>query len=307
MQMQRPAIWASRGGLRLLDFGLPSARAKYTPYLLLLPGMLLVLVFVAYPLLDAAWLSLQRQGQGAESVFAGLDNYYRLIADPALRTVVTATLVFVSIGVPVSLVLGFGLALLIWQAKVRARGVFQILFVLPIVVTPAVVGLMWKWILSPTFGILNFSLQAVGLPAPLWFNSPALAVGTVIAVDVWQYTPFIFLTLLAGLRSLPDEPFEAARIDGASAIQMLRYITIPLLRPVLVVVLAFRVFIALRAFDVIYTLTAGGPGRATQVLNLYIYQQGVSFSDPYYASALAILLFVLSVPAMIGFVRASTT
>lgn len=266
--------------------------------------MALVAVFVAYPLVDAMWLSLHRfrLTEGAAR-FLGLGNYVKAFTDPTALNALRVTVVFVVFSVASSIVTGLALALVFWRSRIVGERVFQVVFMLPMVVTPVIVGLTWKWILDPTFGVLGYYLSRLGVESPNWLGSPSLALPTVIAVDVWQYTPFVFLSLLAGLRSLPLEPMESARIDGANAVQTFRFVVLPMLSPVLIIVVLFRLFMALRTFDVLFILTSGGPGRATQVLNLYIYQVGLQFFDMGYASTLAVILFLLTLPIIIGFVR----
>jgi multiple sugar transport system permease protein len=167
--------------------------------------------------------------------------------------------------------------------------------------TPVVIGVIWRFMVNPDFGIINYLLSLVHLPGPDWLGKPGLAMATIIAADVWLSTPFVTIILIAGISSLPIEPFEAATVDGASSWQSFFYITLPLLSPVIWVAVMFRLIDALKRFDSIVIMTAGGPGNATETLNLFAYSNTFTMMDAGYGSALAVLLFLL-----IGFVSIFT-
>lgn len=269
---------------------------KYTPYLLLSPSLLIMIVFVGYPLIDALRLSLfsYRFGRESSMIWNGLSNYLDLFSNPRFWNSLKNTLIFSSTSVILSFLFGFLLALLFWNMTIKGENIYRSLILLPTVLTPVVVGLIWKWMLDPMFGLVNYLLNIIGISGPLWLGNPNMAMASIVLVDVWQYTPFTFLVLLAGLKSLPVELYEAAKVDGASGWQSLTQITIPLLRPIIIIVLLLRTYMSIRSFDNIYVLTRGGPGTATEVLNMYTYRVGFEFLRMGSASTLSIIIFIVT-------------
>ena len=188
--------------------------------------------------------------------------------------------------------LGLAIALY-FNREFRGSELVQAIYIFPFAATPVAVALIWRIMLNPEIGVLNYLLRSVGLPGSLWVSSEHTAVLSLVMVDVWKWTPMITLIVLAGLKSLPPDPYEAARIDGASALQIFRYITLPLIRPVLIAALMLRSLDNLKEFDMIYTITQGGPGIASETLYLYSYQVGFGFFKAGYGSALMVVVFLI--------------
>lgn len=271
----------------------------------LLPALVVLGVLSVAPAVTAALLSLSdlhlaRPGSGQ---IVGLDNYVRMVNDQYFWSSVRVTLVLILVPVALQMLLGLGLALLLHNNLPVMRATRSI-FIAPMVIPPIVAGLMWKVLLLPNLGGLNYLLSVLGLPGPEWLSNDLMATIAVTLVAVWEDTPFVMLLVLSGLESLPSEPFEAAYVDGANAWQRFRYIALPLIRPVLIVALIFRIIGSLGIFPVIYVLTSGGPGRATEVLNFYAYTHGFRFLDVGYASALSLALLGLVVLLSSGFAAA---
>jgi len=195
-----------------------------------------------------------------------------LLHDALFWKSIRNTLVFAIAAVTIEIMLGLGLALALSAVR-RGRDFYTTAFMLPILLPGIVIGAIWALMYNPDFGIINASLGALGLQQHDWLGNPDLALGSVVAVDIWHWTPFCFLLLFAAVESLPGDVFEAARIDGAGAWQRCWHVALPLLTPAIVVVLAFRAIIAFKVFDEIYLLTQGGPGTATEVVSLSIYRR----------------------------------
>lgn len=250
-----------------------------------MPAVVWVLAFTMYPLLYSLRLSFFRVRPGREDIFIGLENYLRAFRDENLWRAVEVTIVFVVAAVVLEMLLGLLLALL-YSNPMRGRNLWRALLTLPLFATPIAVGYLFFTILYEEGGLIN-SFLPWRVP---WLSNPQWAVASITLVDIWQWTPFTFLVLLAGLQSIPDDLFEAARLETRSRWQLFRYITLPLISPTLIIVLLFRLTEALKVLDIPFSLTGGGPGTATQVYSLYAYRTGLRFFDLGYASAMAFLL-----------------
>lgn len=267
-------------------------RSKYA---FLLPAVVLILVLSVFPLLFSlalAFLSwdLSRLTGGVRWV--GLDNFRTLLSDGRALNTTRVTLTFVAAAVTLQYLLGLGLALLLNQ-QIRFRRFFRVVFLLPMMLTPAAVGYVGRMMLNESIGPVNDTLKHLGLPLPQWITNPALALPSLALVDSWEWTPFVFIVLLAGLQSLPPEVYEAARVDGASAWQTFRYVTFPLLIPVSMTVILIRALEAFKLFDIVSVMTGGGPGTATETVTLYAYLVAMKNGNLGYASAIAYSLLVL--------------
>jgi multiple sugar transport system permease protein len=226
--------------------------------------------------------------------FVALDQYARVFSDALFRAGVGNTLVFAVAAVALQIVLGFALALMTTRIG-RGRTLYRTVFLLPILVPGIVIGAIWKLMYNFDFGIINHMLGAVGIGGVDWLGNRATALLSVIVVDVWHWTPFVFLLMLAGLESLPQDAFEAARVDGATFWDELRYITLPLMRPTLVVTLVFRVIVGVKVFDEIYLLTGGGPGTSTEVVSYTIFRRFFTEGQTGYGAAMSVVvLFALA-------------
>ena len=261
------------------------------PALVLFGAIALVPIgeLVAMSVAQIDWL----QGK-AHWRFVGADQYLRVAGDALFRAGVGNTLVFAVGGVLVQMVLGFVLALAASRA-IRGRIFYRTVFILPILVPGIVIGAIWKLMYSFDFGVLNQLLGLVDLPAVDWLGNASTALAAVIAVDAWHWTPFVFLLMLAGLESLPQDVYEAAHVDGATFLQQLRYVTLPLMLPTIVVTFVFRAIVGVKVFDEIYLLTGGGPGTSTEVVSYTIFRRFFTEGQTGYGSAMSIVvLFALA-------------
>lgn len=261
--------------------------------LLLTPALAVLVGLSIYPLVYSIAISLQIQTSAGMTWGAG--NFIRLGSDGFFLTALIHTFVFAAAALVVEFTLGLGLALLLNQ-QIRGRGIFRATLLMPMMLPTVVVGVVWRLMLNPNFGAINGTLKRFGVNTDglTWTASPRLAFLSIIAVDVWQWTPFVFLVLLAGLQAIPQEPYEAALIDGSSAWQTFRHITLPLLKPAILIALLLRTMDLLRVFDQIFILTEGGPGFATETVSLYIYRTAFRFFDFGYAAAMSFVLLILT-------------
>ncbi len=264
-------------------------RAKY---FFVFPAIIWVLVFTIFPLIYSLGLSFFRVRLGRPAQFIGLENFARIFSDYKLGNSLRITLLYVAITVSIQLTLGILIALLFNQ-EMRGKNIFRALLILPIFCTPVAVGYLGLTIFYEEGGPINSILMSLfGLKIP-WLSNPTWAWVAVLLLDIWQWTPFCFLVILAGLQALPDEIYDAAYIDSSSEWEILRKITFPLIQPTIVIVLLLRLIESFKIFDVVYSLTGGGPGTATEVYSLYTYRTGMKFFDLGYASALGYLLLAI--------------
>jgi multiple sugar transport system permease protein len=263
---------------------------------LFLPAFVLLVLATTLPLLYLAWSSVQRMNLAMPWVtgFAGLDNYARLGSDARFWSSLRLTIIYTGATVVLQVAIGLGLALLVSQVRF-GQALLRVGAILPIVLAPVVAGLFWRsLVLAPDFGVLDFLTRSLGLGSYNWLGDPQLALVSVIAIHTWQWTPFAFLVLLASLAALPPDIYEAARLDRAGPWQRFRHITLPLLRPAIVIVVILRMVTALSAFAAIFAATGGGPGSATEIVNLYAYRLSFTELDIGYGSAVATVLLALT-------------
>ena len=259
------------------------------------PGIVWVLAFTIFPLLYSLRLSFFKARLGRPETFVGLDNYRRAFDDYRFWDTLEVTLIFVVASVTLTVLLGLGLALL-FHRPMRGQRFFRSIFILPLFVAPIALGYLGLTIFHEEVGAVNTVLRAMGMVnLPAWFSDVWLARLAIILVDVWQWTPFCFLVLLAGLQALPEEIYEAAMLDTDSGWDTFRFITFPLLLPVLFTVTILRLVEAFKVLDIPFSMTSGGPGAATQTYSFYIYLTGLRNFNQGYASALAYLLLILMV------------
>jgi multiple sugar transport system permease protein len=267
-----------------------ASKQKLLPLLLVLPAVAVLLALSIYPLVYSVTVSLQTT-TGAWT----LANFTRLFSDGFFCTALAHTLIFTVVALFFEFTLGLALALLL-NGQIRGRSIFRAGLLVPMMLPTVVVGVVWRLMLNPNFGAINGTLKRFGINTDslTWTASPRLALLSVIAVDVWQWTPFVFLVLLAGLQAIPQEPYEAALIDGSSRWQTFRHITLPLLKPAILIALLLRTMDLLRVFDQIFILTEGGPGFATETIALYIYRAAFRFFDFGYAAAMSFVLLLVT-------------
>ena len=273
-------------------------RANWLPYVLIAPAVAVLLALSIYPLIYSVTVSLQ-VGEGW-----GVGNFTRLFSDNFFLTAMAHTFFFATAALTCEFLLGLGLALLL-NSHIRGRGFFRAALLVPMMLPPVVAAIVWRLLLNPNFGAINGTLKQIGVNTEslTWTASPALAMLSVIAVDVWQWTPFVFLVLLAGLQAIPQEPYEAALIDGSTRWQTFRHVTLPLLKPAILIVLLLRTMDLLRVFDQIFILTEGGPGFATETISLYIYRTAFRFFDFGYAAAMSFVLLALTNVISVVYIR----
>ena len=263
---------------------------------LTVPGILVLLLTTTFPLLYLIWSSFQTINLAMPFLdgFAGVDNYVQMWNDSRFWHATRLTGIYTVSSVSLQIVIGLGLALLVMQIP-AGQWVFRIVAILPIVLAPVVVGLFWRTLmLSPNFGLVDYLIQSLGFEQVNWLGAPTPALISVIVIHTWQWTPFAFLVILASLASLPPDVYEAARIDRANAFQRFWHITLPLLRPAIVIVIIIRAMISLAAFAAIFAATGGGPGTASEILNLYAFKTSFIELNFGYGSALAVSLLVIT-------------
>ena len=271
-------------------------------WLFVAPAMIFVGLLIAVPLVWTVYLSLT-DAQGsvrAESKFVGIANYLQVLGDTdRFWPAVLRTFTFTGGAVATEMGLGMGIALLLWRPFKGEKWV-RVAILLPLVATPVAVGMMWRLIFDPNIGFANQLLSWFGIPSQPWLSGQTTALPTLIFVDVWQWTPMIVLILLAGLTSLPEEPDEAARIDGANSWQRFRFVTLPLLRSTVIVAIVLRGIDALKTFDILYATKGRGGGSFHEVETLNVYAFGLSFdyNDYGIASTVLILFFLLIIVLM---------
>ncbi|MBY6116791.1 sugar ABC transporter permease [Mameliella alba] len=277
-------------------------------YATLLPAILFFVLLTFLPLGNLVALSFHHvEWANSKAVWdwVGMKNYTDLPQDNLLRAGILNTIIFAVVAVALQMIIGFFLAL--WTTRVtRGRVFYRTVFILPILVPGIIIGAIWKLMYSYDFGVINAALGVFGLGPVDWLGNPNLALLSVIIVDVWHWTPFCFLLLLAGLESLPKDVFEAARVDGAKDGQILRYITLPLMLPTLIVTFVFRMILAFKVFDEIYLLTGGGPGTSTEVISYTIYRRFFTEDQTGYGAAMSIAVIVLIAVMIITATRATT-
>ena len=262
-------------------------------WLMTAPALAALVLVVTMPLLATIFTSAfdYTITEPTYDTFVGIDNYAATVADGSFVGSLLVTLKFVICVVGVEFVIGFTVALML-NAVERFKDVYYLILLMPLLINPVVVALIWKMFLHPNLGIVNYLLGLAGVPTVNWLGVD-LAFWTVVLVDMWQQVSFMIILLLAGLSALPKEPYEAARMDGASTLQSFIHITLPLMRPVIVVTLLIRLIFAIKTFDLIFIMTRGGPGTATDLISYFIYRSAFYGLDIGQASAISVVLLVV--------------
>ncbi|MFI7461870.1 carbohydrate ABC transporter permease [Nonomuraea sp. NPDC049646] len=266
-----------------------------TAWLFLAPALLLLAGMLLYPILYTAWVSVSDFDLASfqPSGWVGWQHYEAVLRDPGFLDSLRVTGVYLVIALPLQMVLGFAIAFLLNVAW-RGRGVLRALFLIPMVVAPVVAGGVWRMLLDPLWGVVNYALGLVGVGPVEWIGDPALAMVSLIVIDTWRWTPFVVLIASAGIMALPGDVYEAARSDGAGRWAILRHITLPLLVPVMAAAFVVRWLGAVKMFDIALAATRGGPGNSTNVINLYIYEKGFRSLEFGSASSMATIVLVLT-------------
>ena len=272
----------------------------------LLPSVIFVGLFSIFPIFESFRLSFYRliltlPWLGQKMV--GLENYTDLVSDPVARDAIGTTLIFIAVTIPLELLLGLSTALVLNQGF-RGRGLLRAVVLIPWAIPTVVSSQMWRFIFNDRYGLVNFLLfgaDSSRYVAPL--ADPYLAMISIMAAEIWKTTPFAALIMLAGLQGISDDLYEAASVDGASSWQKFRHITLPLLKPALLLALLFRTIDALRVFDLVYVMTQGGPADATNVLQFYGYKKTFAEGMVGYGSAIAVTVFAMSLVLSLAYLR----
>jgi multiple sugar transport system permease protein len=268
------------------------ARPKSSYWPFVVPAVAVVGSVIVFPWVFTVWMSLQEWTVGGARRFSGLANYMRLASDERFLTSVGHTLVYTFLAVVLPLIFGT-FAALIFNSRLPFRGVLRGVFVMPMMATPVAVALVWTMMLHPQLGVLNYLLSLIGIGPQAWVFSPSTVIPSLVLVETWQWTPLVMLIVLGGLAAIPAEPYESAEIDGANVLQRFRYITLPMIAPFLMVAVIIRTIDALKSFDIIYAITQGGPGTASETINLYLYSVAFAYYDVGYGSAIAVVFFAI--------------
>lgn len=274
-------------------------RHKGFYYVMLAPLVLIMLALYAYPVAYGTYLAFTRYEYAAvdaRPVWTGFDNFLKFFGGNEGRQIIRNTLVFTFVVVFAETILGLALAVAL-NRNFRGKGLARALILVPLMLAPVVVGYEWRWLYNDPYGLVNWALMTLGvIPAPIaWTTSANTAMVSLMIADIWYATPFIAILCLGGLQSLPEEPLEAAIVDGASTLQRFFYVTLPLLRPVLLAAILIRVMDAFQTFDLVFILTYGGPGNLTELMNTYTYKVAFRYFDLGYASTVSVVSLVVMV------------
>ena len=268
------------------------ARRRRSYYLFIVPALLVTGAVIIFPWVYTVWMSAFDWTIGSTAHYVGFGNYEKLFGNQRFHEAVLHTFYFTVLAVVAPLLLGTWAAM-IFHREFPLRGVLRGIFIMPMMATPVAIALVWTMMFHPQQGVLNSRLSLVGLPPSLWVYSPTLVIPSLVLVEVWHWTPLVMLIVLGGLASLPTEPYESARLDGASEWQLFRYVTLPLVAPFIGVAAVIRTIDALKTFDTIYVITGGGPGTASETINLYLYLQAFAFYNIGTASAVVVVFFII--------------
>ena len=278
------------------------SKRKYTQYIFLFPAVIVLFCIVMYPFIRSlfvsftAWYLPDLESQR----FIGLRNYYLLLTDSSIHTAFKLAFIYLGVTIGAQMLIGIGLALWLNSPYLKWKRVFRSIFIIPMMLAPSVVATLWRVMYIGQYGIIPYFASLVGLRYIGWIDDPRIAIYSLCIVDIWQWTPFVILIVLAGLQSIDMELSEAAQIDGASNWQIFTYITLPHLRPHILIAFIMRVIFGFRTFEVFKIITKGGPGRATEPIMLTLFLKGFQYLKIGEASALSyLLLLIIVVPIMI--------
>ncbi|AKG03786.1 lactose ABC transporter permease [Salimicrobium jeotgali] len=267
---------------------------KWTPYLFLLPGSAILLLFIFYPMLQAIWLSFTQYNMVTEASFIGTENYEELFNDELFWNALKNTIIYLVVVVPALVVVPIFLAVLVNQ-RLKGIGIFRSIYYIPVVTSLVVAGIAWDWVYKEN-GLLNYLLDILGvISEPIgWLTSTNTAIFAVMVVTVWKGLGYYMIIYLAGLQSIPEDLYEAAEIDGANWWQKITKVTIPMLLPFVLIVSIMSSIAAMKVFEEIYVMTGGGPLHSSETLVFYIYQQAFDNLNMGYASAAGVILFLIT-------------
>jgi len=258
------------------------------------PAAAVVLLVILFPWVFTLFMSVHDWKVTGATPFVGLANYAKMLEDERFQWAIVRTLWFTAASVIAPLLLGVWAAVC-FASQFKLRGLARTIFVMPMMATPVAIALVWTMMFHPQLGVLNYLLISVGLPPSSWVYDSSTVIPTLVMVETWQWTPLVMLIVLGGLAAIPIEPYESAEIDGANFWQMFRYITLPLITPFLFIAGMIRMIDAVKSFDIIFAITQGGPGSASETINLYLYSVAFVYYDLGYGSAIAVVFFILIV------------
>ncbi|MEH0292202.1 sugar ABC transporter permease [Agrobacterium sp. CCNWLW71] len=265
---------------------------NYWPFVI--PALVVISAVIVFPWVFTLWMSAHRWTLGQEQSFIGFENYIRLASDGRFWESLWHTLIYTVLSVVAPLFLGT-LAALVFDAQFPLRGFLRGVFVMPMMATPVAIALVWTMMFHPQLGVLNYLLSFIGIGPLEWIYNQSTVIPSLVLVETWQWTPLVMLIVLGGLAAVPREPYESAEIDGANAWQKFRYLTMPMIAPFLMIAVIIRSIDAVKSFDIIYAMTQGGPGTASETINIYLYNTAFSYYDIGYGSAMAVVFFIIIV------------
>lgn len=269
-----------------------SRRRAYMRFLL--PALVAIFAVIIFPWLFTVWMSLNDWQLGMQRSYTGLANYQTLATDTRFLETIPRTLWFTVLSVAAPVILGV-FAAEVFHQHFPLRGLLRGIYILPMMTTPVAIALIFIMMYHPQIGVLNYLLSLIGIPQQLWIYHKDSVIPALVLVETWQWTPLVMLIVLGGLAALPTEPYESALIDGASRWDMFRFITLPLVMPFLMVAVIIRAIDAIKSFDIIFVMTQGGPGTASETINIYLYLQAFAFFNVGHASAVVVVFFVIIV------------
>jgi len=276
-----------------LAFRRKKAYSRQNAYLwFIAPAVIAIFAVIVFPWAYTLWMSLHDWQIGGTSEFNGIENFIKLATDARFLSTIPRTLYFTLLSVLLPVILGL-FAAEVFHQKFPLRGLLRGIYIAPMMATPVAIALVFTMMFHPQLGVLNYFLTLVGIPKSLWVYSADTVIPTLALVEVCQWTPLVMLIVLGGLASLPTEPYESAEIDGANQWQMFRYITFPLILPFLMIAVIIRTIDALKSFDIIYVISQGGPGTASETINIFLYLQAFSFLRIGHASAVVVVFFII--------------
>ncbi|AVA25650.1 sugar ABC transporter permease [Rhizobium sp. NXC24] len=265
---------------------------NYWPFVI--PALVVIAAVIVFPWVFTLWMSVNSWTLGQSQTFAGFANYLRLATDARFWEALWHTVLYTGLSVVAPVFLGT-LAALIFDARFPFRGFLRGIFVMPMMATPVAIALVWTMMFHPQLGVLNYLLSFIGIGPQEWIYNQFSVIPSLVVVETWQWTPLVMLIVLGGLAAVPREPYESAEIDGANAWQKFRYLTLPMIAPFLMIAVIIRSIDAIKSFDIIYAMTQGGPGTASETINIYLYNTAFSYYDIGYGSAMAVIFFILIV------------
>jgi len=271
-----------------------SQKKGLLPYLFLAPTLLFIVLMTFYPLIYSVLVSFSRYDVPSTTIkyWCGFRNYFQVFRDWHFLNTTKVTVLFILVVVPLEFLFGLGIALLV-DVENKFMNLLRTFILIPMMLPPVGIAILWRLMFQPQLGILNYFLGLIGRVPLGWLSTGRNAFFSVCLVDVWQWTPFVFLIIFAGLRSIPPPLIDAAKVDGCTGWQELIYIILPLLKPVILITITLRLLDAIRVYDIVYVLTQGGPGGATDVYSFHIWREGLKYFDIEIAAALSIILLVM--------------